>query len=165
MSFRAEYPNADDGHGGQPGAGSRSFAMTAGPVQLIVLGFAHPEVHHEVVSELRRLADAGVVRIVDSAVVRKDRHGRLRLDPDASAELHHTGVIIDGPAVGGVEAFAAIPNDTMCVVVLIEHRWAVSLRDAVVRAGGFSVLSKSVSPLELMKTLATEDSDGADPAE
>lgn len=29
-----------------------------------------------------------------------------------------------------------IPPDTMCVVALIEHRWAIPLRDAIQKTGG-----------------------------
>jgi hypothetical protein len=35
-------------------------------------------------------------------------------------------------------------------LVLIEHHWAVGLRDAVVRAGGFRVSDGFISPLDLI---------------
>jgi hypothetical protein len=36
--------------------------MAIGPVQLIVLGFSHPDFHGEVIEELERLQDSGTVR-------------------------------------------------------------------------------------------------------
>ena len=32
-----------------------------------------------------------------------------------------------------------IPNDSAAALILLEHHWAVPLRDAVVRAGGFRI--------------------------
>jgi hypothetical protein len=34
--------------------------------------------------------------------------------------------------------------------VLLEHHWAVPLRDAIVRAGGFRVSDGFISPLDLV---------------
>ena len=43
-----------------------------------------------------------------------------------------------------------IPNDSAAALVLIEHHWAVPLRDAIVRAGGFRVSDGFISPLDLV---------------
>jgi hypothetical protein len=43
-----------------------------------------------------------------------------------------------------------IPNDTAAALVLIEHHWAVPLRDAIVRAGGFRIGDGFISPLDLV---------------
>ena len=43
--------------------------MAIGPVQLIVLGFNHPNFHGEVIAELERLRETDTVRVVDSIVV------------------------------------------------------------------------------------------------
>jgi hypothetical protein len=32
--------------------------------------------------------------------------------------------------------------------VLLEHRWAIGLRDAIARAGGFRLASEFISPLD-----------------
>jgi hypothetical protein len=34
--------------------------------------------------------------------------------------------------------------------VLLEHRWAIGLRDAIARAGGFRRASEFISPLDLV---------------
>jgi uncharacterized membrane protein len=44
-----------------------------------------------------------------------------------------------------------IPNDSAAALVLIEHQWAVPLRDAVVRAGGFRIADGFISPLDLVE--------------
>jgi uncharacterized membrane protein len=44
-----------------------------------------------------------------------------------------------------------IPNDSAEALVLIEHQWAVPLRDAVARAGGFRISDGFISPLDLVE--------------
>ena len=40
--------------------------MAIGPVQLIVLGFNHPNFHGEVIEELERLRDSDTIRVIDA---------------------------------------------------------------------------------------------------
>jgi uncharacterized membrane protein len=63
-------------------------------------------------------------------------------------------------ATDGVQVFSdedawdvleQIPNDSAAALVLIEHYWAVPLRDAVMRAGGFRVADGFISPLDLVE--------------
>jgi uncharacterized membrane protein len=44
-----------------------------------------------------------------------------------------------------------LPNDSAAALVLLEHRWAIPLRDAMVRAGGFPVAASFISPLDLVE--------------
>ena len=43
-----------------------------------------------------------------------------------------------------------IPNDSAAALILLEHHWAVPLRDAIVRAGGFRLSDGFISPLDLV---------------
>jgi uncharacterized membrane protein len=43
-----------------------------------------------------------------------------------------------------------IPPDTAGLLILLEHRWAIPLRDAIARAGGFRLASEFISPLDLV---------------
>jgi uncharacterized membrane protein len=43
-----------------------------------------------------------------------------------------------------------IPNGSAAALILLEHHWAVGLRDAVVRAGGIRVSDGFISPLDLI---------------
>jgi hypothetical protein len=43
-----------------------------------------------------------------------------------------------------------IPNDSAAALILIEHHWAVPLRDAIARAGGFRLSDGFISPLDLV---------------
>jgi hypothetical protein len=44
-----------------------------------------------------------------------------------------------------------ISNDSAAALVLLEHHWAVPLRDAVVHAGGFRISDGFISPLDLVE--------------
>ena len=63
-------------------------------------------------------------------------------------------------AAGGVNVFTEeegwdiledIPNNSAAALILIEHHWAVPLRDAVFRAGGFRISDGFISPLDLVE--------------
>jgi uncharacterized membrane protein len=158
--------------------------MTIGPVQLIVLGFDHPEFHGEIVAELERLHDEDTVRVIDALAVHKDADGEIEvqhlsnLTKDEAIELgSKVGALIglgiegeEGAALGaelGAEAAADgaqvfsdeqawdvledIPNDSAAALILLEHHWAVPLRDAIARAGGFRLSDGFISPLDLVE--------------
>jgi uncharacterized membrane protein len=158
--------------------------MAIGPVQLIVLGFSHPDFHGEIIAELERLRESDTVRVIDSLAVYKDADGELEvehlsnLSTDEAIELGSKigaliGLGIDGEegaeegAIAGAEAAADgvqvfseqeawdvledIPNDSAAALVLLEHHWAVPLRDAIARAGGFRISDGFISPLDLVE--------------
>ena len=158
--------------------------MAIGPVQLIVLGFQHPNFHGEIIAELERLRASDTVRVIDALAVYKDAEGEIEiqhlsnLSTDEAVELGTKigallGLAIDGEegmeagavagadaAADGVEVFTDeeawevlddIPNDSAAALLLLEHHWAVPLRDAVMRAGGFRISDGFISPLDLVE--------------
>ena len=154
--------------------------MAIGPVQLIVLGFSHPHFHGEVIAELERLRENDTVRVIDSIAVYKDANGELEMEhlsnltEQEAVELGSKigaliGLGVEGEegmeagAKAGAEEAAAhginaaewdvledIPNDSAAALILLEHHWAVPLRDAIVRAGGFRISDGFISPLDLV---------------
>src|ERR1700749_1174269 len=54
--------------------------MAIGPVQLIVLGFSHPNFHGEIINELERLRESDTVRVIDSLAVYKTADGELEVE-------------------------------------------------------------------------------------
>jgi uncharacterized membrane protein len=78
-------------------------------------------------------------------------------DEEGAAEGALAGA--EAAAEGGVKVFddeaewdviEDIPNDSAAALVLIEHHWAVPLRDAIARAGGFRISDGFISPLDLV---------------
>ena len=54
--------------------------MAIGPVQLIVLGFNHPDFHGEIIAELERLRESDTVRVIDAMAVYKNADGGLEVE-------------------------------------------------------------------------------------
>lgn len=48
------------------------------------------------------------------------------------------------------DVLAEIPEDSAAALVMLEHRWAIPLRDALVSAGGTRLASEFISPLDLI---------------
>ena len=157
--------------------------MAIGPVQLIVLGFAQPEFHGEIIAELERLRESDTVRVIDALAVYKDAAGEFEvehlsnLSEDEAIELGSKVGALVGLGIQGEEGFEAgaeagaeaaadgvqvfsdadawdvleeIPNDSAAALILLEHHWAVPLRDAVMRAGGYRIGDGFISPLDLV---------------
>lgn len=59
------------------------------------------------------------------------------------------------------DALAEIPDDSAAALILLEHRWAIPLRDAVERASGFRLASEFISPMDLIAIglLTAEEAD------
>jgi uncharacterized membrane protein len=54
------------------------------------------------------------------------------------------------PEADAWDVLEEIPNGTAAALILIEHHWAVGLRDALMRAGGFRISDGFISPLDLI---------------
>jgi uncharacterized membrane protein len=157
--------------------------MAIGPVQLIVLGFQHPEFHGEIIAELERLKASDTVRVIDALAVYKDAEGEIgvehlsNLTHEEAVEVGSTVAALIGLGIDGEEGMAAgaeagalaaqdgievftdeqawdvledIPDDSAAALVLLEHQWAIPLRDAIMRAGGFRISDGFISPLDLV---------------
>jgi uncharacterized membrane protein len=50
----------------------------------------------------------------------------------------------------GWDVIEDIPTDSAAALILLEHHWAIPLRDAIARAGGFRISDGFISPLDLI---------------
>ena len=67
----------------------------------------------------------------------------------AGAEAAENGVHLL-PDAEEWDVLEDIPNDSAAALLLIEHHWALGLRDAVARAGGMRLGDAFISPLDLV---------------
>ena len=87
--------------------------MAIGPVQLIVLGFQHPEFHGEIIAELERLRESDTVRVIDALAVHKDADGEIEvahlsnLTKDEAIELGSKVGALIGLGIEGEEGMEA----------------------------------------------------------
>ncbi|MFA9431944.1 hypothetical protein [Egicoccus sp. AB-alg2] len=83
--------------------------MTIGPVQLLVIGFEHPDFQGEIIGELQRLTENDLIRVIDALAVHKDADGnveRLRGTDLSGEEQAQFGAMVGalvGLGMGGEE--------------------------------------------------------------
>lgn len=154
--------------------------MALGPVQVLVVGYGRDaEFKGQALDELRRLAEHDVVRVIDLLVVAKDDDGNVaKVEIRDRPELQKFGALagaliglgaageegMEAGAVAGAEAASGglyspedvwvladeIPAGTTAAIALLEHRWAIPLRDAIMDAGGMVVADEWIHPTDLV---------------
>ena len=146
-------------------------ASPIGPVQILVLGFVEDDFASRILPELRRLRDLGHVRLLDLLVVRKDERGEIEPQPIGDldeAEAREFGALVgalvglgpngeekreEGPPLDDESVWYltdAIPAGHRAAILLIEHRWAIPLREGIVAAGGFALADEWIHPADLV---------------
>jgi hypothetical protein len=155
-----------------------------GPVQVLVVGYEQPAFTGEVLVELARLNDAGLVRLVDVLLVTRAADGNfhtVELAEDAAEGLpdlpHGNGALaaallahsnetdddgkdarsedLDAPD-GPVWSLAnSVPAGTTAAVALIEHMWAAPLREAIQRTGGVPLDEVWLADADLQRLAAS----------
>lgn len=156
--------------------------LPLGPVQMLAVEFDRDRFHGEILPELRRLSDAGIIRLLDLLVVVKHEGGDLesvQMSDLSTGEAEEFGALI-GALVGfgaggeeGAEAGAlegareladghlfdedevwfladAIPEGSTAAIALIEHRWAIPLRDKIADEGGITLADQWIHPADLI---------------
>jgi uncharacterized membrane protein len=157
-------------------------APTFGPVQMLVVEFDRTKFEGEIIPELDRLKEAGIVRLLDLLFVRKPVGGELEvvqrsdLSEDEAIEFGAlVGALVglgmgdeemsyraavagaeeleDGHFFGETEVWYladAIPEGGSAAIALIEHLWAIPLRDKLVAAGGETLADEWIHPKDLL---------------
>lgn len=155
-------------------------ASPYGPVQLLVIAFDRTRFEGEIMPEFERLKEAGTIRLIDLLFVKKEKGEvetvqRSDLSKDEAEEfgalvgaLIGAGTGEEGAVEAGLELGAsagadghvldedvwylgdAIPEGTSAAVALIEHTWAIPLRDKLVAAGGALLADAWVHPADLV---------------
>lgn len=143
--------------------------MNFGPIQLLVVGFDGGEFKGEIMAELRRLREHDVVRLVDLLVVNKADDGSVTaletsdLSDEERGELGAIAASLAGfddgpdeeaPPLPPLEEEVwyvadAIPPGTTAAIAVLEHRWAIPLRDAIGSAGGKALADAWLHPSDL----------------
>ncbi len=155
---------------------------TFGPVQMLVVGFERERFTGEIMPELTRLGDEGLIRLIDLLVVTKHENGEIEsiqtsdLSKDEAMEFGAIVGALIGLGEGGEEEVEraavlgaaeledghvfdetqvwylgdAIPNGSSAAIALIEHRWAIPLRDKIAAAGGFALADEWIHPADLI---------------
>ncbi|MFC1410093.1 DUF6325 family protein [Streptacidiphilus sp. N1-12] len=126
--------------------------MAVGPVEYLVVAFPGSRFRGDLLPELKKLVDGGIVRILDLTFVKRDDEGAVRfleldsLDADEAAMFAD----IDGE-VGGLlseEDLALvaeeIPAGSSAALLVWENTWAAPITGAIRAAGGVLVAHERV---------------------
>ena len=166
-----------------------------GPVQMLVLEFDRTKFEGQIMPELERLKEAGIVRLIDLIFVRKPEGGEVEVvhqsdltkdeamdfgalagaliglgsgDEEEALRAAAAGAeeLEDGHVFGDTEAgylSDAIPEGSSAAIALIEHRWAIPLRDKIVDAGGMTLADEWIHPKDLIAVgaLASQQAAGS----
>ncbi|HYW28680.1 MAG TPA: hypothetical protein VE824_02635 [Gaiellales bacterium] len=152
-------------------------ATDIGPVQMLVLEFEQERLAGQIFPELMALVARGLIRLVDMLVVYKpDDGGHLEIvdsrlmwgeDGETAGELvasliglrsasEHVRArdAIDGLAPDDEgstwDVSERIPPGVRAAIILIEHLWAVPLRNAAGRGGAIVLADEWVHPEDLL---------------
>jgi hypothetical protein len=136
--------------------------MPHGPVDIIVLTFAEPRFDGSIVARLAELAQAGVIRVLDAALVAMGEDGvRRSLDiEDLPAEQAAVLGYADSGTRGLFDAddvedlLEGLAPGTAAAALAIEHVWAKDLTQAIRDAGGELALDLRVPAVMFEETLA-----------
>jgi uncharacterized membrane protein len=155
--------------------------MTLGPVQLLIVGFEHPNLQGEIRAVLDDLRANDTIRVIDAVVIVKDDDGNVDIFQQRDLLVDEAGGGYVGALIGLSEgnddagldpsldaiddenvwyAADAIPNGSAAAAALIEHRWAIPLRGAILRAGGVLLADAWVHPTD-MAAVGLQDADVA----
>ena len=137
--------------------------MTMGPLEYVVFEFDGNHFTGEILPELQSLRDQGVVRVIDLVFIQKDNDGNMTARE--ISDLSEEEAKPFGPIAGDmlrlltpddIEDIArGVPNNSSTAAVLLEHTWAVHLKETILRAHG-SVLQAGLIPQSDVDALVAE---------
>jgi uncharacterized membrane protein len=160
--------------------GEGTATLPFGPVQLLVLGFDRTSFDGQILPELERLKEADIVRLIDLIIVRNvgGELETVQATDLSKSEAEDFGAIVGGligagrgdeeleSAMGAGAAELsdghlfddadvwyvadAIPVGMTAAVALIEHRWAIPLRDKIAANEGIVLADEWVHPADLV---------------
>jgi hypothetical protein len=158
--------------------------MAFGPLQILTIGFGDTSgFEGRIATELIKLSDTGIIRIVDALAVVADgdeveilrvsdldeeQRTELGMEIGALIGLGMDGLegMLAGAEVGaeaveegelqvveaiGAEFIDALPDGAAALVLIIEHKWAVPLREAIVDAGGMLIGNQWIGAQDLVE--------------
>ena len=138
--------------------------MTLGPLEYLVIGFeGNKNFDGSVAKEIENVVSKGIISLVDVVFVgRADNGDAVVLELDNKDDPRYAAFAPLLKNRMGLftqedisEVATTMPPGTSGLILLFEHRWAVSVKEALQNAGGFLV-SRTVIPPEIVEEVAEE---------
>ena len=130
--------------------------MAIGPVEYLILGFPGNNFTGQIVPELAKLLDSGLVRIIDLTFITKDAAGRVDVVEYNAVEELAAFAGLDAE-VGGIltdediaHAALSLEPNTSAALLIWEDTWATPFAEAVRNANGV-ILEGARIPREIIE--------------
>jgi hypothetical protein len=141
--------------------------MAIGPVEYLILGFPGNNFTGQIVPELAKLLESGLVRIIDLTFITKDAAGRVDVvEYDAVEELAAFAGL--DAEVGGIltdediaHAAMSLEPNTSAALLIWEDTWATPFAEAVRNANGV-ILEGARIPREIIEEVMDALADAVD---
>ena len=122
--------------------------MSLGPLQVLVVNFDETNFSGAIEAELQRLEQAGTLRVLDILVVAKSHEGEIEV-VRSQGEIAQVllGEKPSGPRELTDDEWAvadAVEPGGAAAIAVLEHTWAIPLREAIQGAGGHHVVTEWV---------------------
>ena len=125
-----------------------------GPLEYVLFQFDDDRFIDEILPKMIESQLHGCVRVVDLVFIMKDEAGQLTVVEVAELDDEDEALfasLISGTlgilSIGDIDIAAKqLPENATGAVLLLEHLWAVALRNAVQAAGGSVLDSAYISP-------------------
>jgi hypothetical protein len=141
--------------------------MSLGPVEYLILGFPGNNFTGQIVPELAKLLDGGLVRIIDLTFISKDAIGDVTVvEYDAVEELAAFAGL--DAEIGGIltdediaHAAMSLEPNTSAALLIWEDTWAAPFAQAVRDANGV-ILEGARIPREIIEQVMSSLTDALD---
>ena len=141
--------------------------MSIGPVEYLIIGFPGNKFTGQIVPELAKLLDAGLVRIIDLTFISKDSAGHVEVvEYDAVEELAAFAGL--DAEIGGIltdddiaHAAISLEPNTSAALLIWEDTWAAPFAAAVRNANGV-ILAGARIPRESIEDAMSALADALD---
>ena len=132
-----------------------------GPIDIVILEFSGGKLAGETAGELLKLIDAGIVRLYDLLVVRKEEDGTFSgIDLTDVDDEHVGGLAVFAGARSGLlgdddikDAADTMEPGTVGALIVYENRWAEGFVAAARREGGRMIASTRIPAQDFLDVL------------
>lgn len=131
--------------------------MTMGPLEFVEIEFEGNHLTGEILPELQALHSQGIIRVVDLVLMQKDQDGTLTVreisdlsEEEAKAFAGIAGGLTRLLSPEDIEDAAAnMPNNSAAAIALLEHLWAIHLKETIIKAQGHVLAAGLISQDEI----------------
>ncbi len=125
-----------------------------GPIDYIIVGFEGNNFKGEILKELEKVTNKGIVAVLDLAMIVKDKDGNVTsmelseiddavITEFAKSKGNISGIVTDDDVA---EVASLMPNNTSAGLLVVEQLWAKGLKKAIGDAGGVLIAEGRIHP-------------------